>query len=234
MFAQGPPIFTDSPILLGLDGGGIRTFGKYSSKEKRSTFIQVVAVPYNLTSDLQIGIVQPFVIQFSGKKKNNIGLGNITFFVKHLVYKFDGIGKTFRNVLKFKQSITYSNNNVGAGFNVSHLEFVTGYITTKFGLYSSVGYVYVPDGLPDKLSYSLSFGYPLLPQKYPPYQINLFGEFTGEHTFTLKNELIFISTGIQFITASTFLIETGLQIPLINKINTLKYTALLGIRYLIF
>ena len=30
--AQGPPIFTDSPLLLGLEGGGIRTFGKYIYK----------------------------------------------------------------------------------------------------------------------------------------------------------------------------------------------------------
>ncbi len=234
MFAQGPPIFTDSPILLGLDGGGIRTFTKYSSKEKSSTFTQVIAVPYNLTSKLQIGVVQPFVIYSSGKQQKNIGLGNSTIFVKYLIYKYDGIGKTFRNVLKFKQNIAYGSKNVSSYFNVSHLEFVSGYITTKFGIYGSIGYVYVPDGLPDKLSYSLSFGYPLLPQKYPPYQINLFAEFTGEHTFTLKNELNFISTGIQFITASTFLIETGVQIPLVNKVNSLKYTALLGIRYLIF
>jgi len=31
--AQGPPIFTDTPILLSLDGGGIRTFGQLISKE---------------------------------------------------------------------------------------------------------------------------------------------------------------------------------------------------------
>ncbi|MEE8289408.1 MAG: hypothetical protein V3R25_08335, partial [Nitrosomonadaceae bacterium] len=39
-YAQGPPIFTDTPLLLGLEGGGIRTFGKYISKENANIYLQ--------------------------------------------------------------------------------------------------------------------------------------------------------------------------------------------------
>jgi len=33
VFAQGPPITTETPIMLGIEGNGIRTFGKFISKE---------------------------------------------------------------------------------------------------------------------------------------------------------------------------------------------------------
>tara|TARA_R110000822_G_scaffold257726_1_gene383256 strand:+ start:198 stop:410 length:213 start_codon:yes stop_codon:yes gene_type:complete len=49
-FAQGPPIFTDTPILLGLDGGGVRTFGRFIAKENATIYVQPVALPYNFGS----------------------------------------------------------------------------------------------------------------------------------------------------------------------------------------
>ncbi len=40
--AQGPPIFTDTPIMLGLEGKGLRTFGNIVSKENANAYIQPV------------------------------------------------------------------------------------------------------------------------------------------------------------------------------------------------
>ena len=76
-FAQGPPINTDSPILLGLDGSGIRTFGRIIYRgtllqngsevnDPSNTRIRVwaspVVVPYNLFSDkLQMRLIIPFL-----------------------------------------------------------------------------------------------------------------------------------------------------------------------------
>lgn len=59
-YSQGPPITTETPIMLGLEGSGIRTFGKFISKENTNIYIQAVGLPYNITSKFQIGGVFPF------------------------------------------------------------------------------------------------------------------------------------------------------------------------------
>jgi len=61
VFAQGPPIFTDTPILLGLDGGGIRTFGQIISKENATIYVHPIAIPYNIGSKAQVGVIGRFV-----------------------------------------------------------------------------------------------------------------------------------------------------------------------------
>tara|TARA_R110001592_G_scaffold15702_1_gene67990 strand:- start:1891 stop:2157 length:267 start_codon:yes stop_codon:yes gene_type:complete len=61
VFAQGSPIFTETPILLGLDGGGMRTFGRLIVKENATVYVQPLAIPYNLGSKTQIGIVGRFI-----------------------------------------------------------------------------------------------------------------------------------------------------------------------------
>ena len=44
-FSQGPPITTATPIMLGLEGGGIRTFGKFISKENVNIYVQPIGIP---------------------------------------------------------------------------------------------------------------------------------------------------------------------------------------------
>ena len=59
--AQGPPIYTGTPILLGLEGGGVRTFGRYISKENATAYVQPFAIPYNIATKFQVGVIVPFV-----------------------------------------------------------------------------------------------------------------------------------------------------------------------------
>ena len=105
VFAQGPPINTDTPIMLGLQGRGIRTFGKIIRKatllkdgdeiadplEQRVTvWITPVAVPYNLFKDkFQLGVIIPFMkvdLNTSGKDISSSGIGDLRVFAKYLVY----------------------------------------------------------------------------------------------------------------------------------------------------
>lgn len=58
--AQGPPITVETPIMLGLEGNGVRTFGKFTSKENANIYVQPIAIPYNITSKFQIGGIFPF------------------------------------------------------------------------------------------------------------------------------------------------------------------------------
>ncbi|MBL1215182.1 MAG: hypothetical protein HND52_17570 [Ignavibacteriae bacterium] len=232
--AQGPPIFTDSPYLLGLDGGGIRTFGKYISTGNGQTYSQPLIVPYNVTTNYQIGGVQPFIIQFPDNGSSKSGFGNFTLFGKYSVIQIDGKAKTFRALMKFSQTFSTGASNISVDTNVSQLEFVIGYITTKYGIYGTVGYTFVSNDFPDNLIYNFAFGYPLLPQKYPPFQLNLFIELNGTHTLDIENNLLFVSSGIQIITSSIFLIESGVQIPVVDDRSATKFTYAIGMRYLIF
>lgn len=232
--AQGPPIYTDTPILLGLDGGGIRTFGKFTSTETGNVFVQPLIVPYNLTTDFQIGIVQPFVVLSHEREKNNAGFGNLSVFGKYSIFEKNGRGKTFRIMLKYKQSFNTGAAKVSSHAVNSQFDFVTGYITTKFGIYGSIGYAFISQYLNDKIFFNFALAYPLLPQKYPPFQVNLFLELNGTHILESDKNLIFISPGIQLIATSTFLVEAGFQIPVEDDFNLTDYSASLGIRYLIF
>jgi len=232
--AQGPPIYTDTPILLGLDGGGIRTFGKFTSTGNGNAFVQPLAIPYNLTTDFQIGVVQPFIVLSSKGQDSKTGFGNLSVFGKYSIFQNDGKGKTFRGLLKYKQSLNTGSGKVSSNAVISQFDFVAGYITTKFGIYGSIGYAFISQNMPDKIFYNFAFGYPLLPQKYPPFQLNLFLEFNGSRIFNISRNLLFISPGIQLIATSTFLIEAGFQIPVVDDFGITNYSASLGIRYLIF
>ncbi len=234
ILAQGPPISTDTPILLGLDGGGVRTYVKYSTYKNGRTLIQPIAIPYNLTTALQVGIVQPIILlkQFNGKTAS--GIGNLLIFTKLQVFQMNGKAKTFRGVLKFINSFKTGQKSVSPQFVESQIHFVTGYITTSYGIYASIGYSFISNDLSDNFLYDFSIGYPLLPQIYPPFQLNLFIELNGLHTFESKKNLLTVSPGIQLIVSSRLLFESNFQIPVINDSNNIEYASTLGIRYLFF
>ena len=234
LYAQGPPIFTDSPLLLGLEGGGIRTFGKYISTESGQTYIQPLVVPYNVTTDFQIGGIQAYVFRNPDNGESQSGFGNFTLFGKYSIIQIDGRAKTFRALLKYTQTFTTGASNVSVNANASQFSIVTGYVTINYGIYGTIGYTFVSNDLPDNLIYNFAFGYPLLPQKYPPFQLNLFLELNGTHTLDLDQHLLFVSPGLQLMTSSTFLIETGVQIPVVDDRNTTKFAYTLGIRFLFF
>ena len=73
--AQGPPIFTDTPIMLGLEGGGVRTFGNIINKENANAYTHILAVPYNITSRWQVGGVVPFVSVSPEGMESRSGIG---------------------------------------------------------------------------------------------------------------------------------------------------------------
>jgi len=234
LFAQGPPVNTDTPILLGLTGGGFRTFGKIVSTDLGVTYIQPVAVPYNVTANFQIGAVQPFVYRFPKSGESQSGFGNLSLFAKRMLLQIDSKAKTFRALLKFTQAFPTGASSVSADVYSSQIMLVTGYVTLKYGIYGSAGYTFVSKNLPDNLVYNFAFGYPLLPQKYPPFQLNLYLELNGKHVLEVDKNLLFLSPGLQFITSGRLLFETSVQIPVVDDTKLLNFTYSLGIRWLAF
>ena len=239
--AQGPPIYTGTPILLGLDGGGVRTFGKYISKENASAYVQPFVVPYNLMTKFQIGGVLPFVSKSLEGLDRKSGIGDVAVFAKYLLWQKDGPGKTFRLLGSIKETFPTGNTDempaLGSNAFQTQIGLTAGYVTTKFGLYGDLGYNITSNNLPDNLIYNLALGVPLLPQKYPPKQLNLFLEFTGSYDTDNQRNNLFIAPGVQLIVGRRVLFESGIQLPIIQNVpegQRTNFIFLFGTRILIF
>lgn len=238
--AQGPPITTETPIMLGLEGNGIRTFGKFISKENVNTYIQVVGIPYNISTKFQIGGIFPF--RYINPKNGDAisGFADITIFAKYQMYKIDGKAKTFRILGIIKQTFptgrTSSTPPIGSGLSHTYIGLILGKISSRAGFYTDFGYTITNKGATDNFSYNFSVGLPLLEQKYPQKQLNTFLEFNGNYLLDPNINTVFISPGLQFIPGRRLLVETSFQLPVLQqniKANKTNYMLLVGIRFLI-
>lgn len=237
LLAQGPAIYTDSPVLLGLEGGAVRTFGKYISKKNATVYVQPIMIPYNLTAKLFIGAGVPYISKMPKGEKSQSGFGDVFAFAKYVILQKDKTGKTFRSAVKVSETFPTGKTNIGSGVYQTGIGLVNGYITTKYGIYAEVDYNFASGNLPGELIYNFAFGLPLLPQKYPPKQLNIYLEFTGDYIVDNKANNLFIAPGAQYIAGRRILLESGIQIPLVEdapETQKTNFMYLLGIRILIF
>jgi len=239
--AQGPPIFTDTPIMLGLEGRGIRTFGNIIAKENANAYVQIFAIPYNINHKWQVGAIAPFVSKSPNGLTSRSGFGDMKVFTKYQIYQKDGKAKTMRSLIKITETLPTGNTTemptLGSDAWQTTVSLVNGYITTKYGIYGEIGYNVTSTNLPDNLIYSIAFGYPLLPQKYPPNQLNLFLELNGNYVFDDIGNNLFLSPGIQYIAGRKVLFESGIQLPLdaaAPEGQQTDYILRIGTRILIF
>ncbi len=240
LFAQGPPITTETPVMLGLEGSGIRTFGKFISKENANIYIQPIAIPYNISPKFQIGGIVPFKFVTPNNQETTGGLSDIQIFAKYQLYKKDGTAKTFRILAKIQQSFptgkTSASPKIGSGNYQTYIGLIVGRISTAIGFYGDFGYNITSDKATDNVTYNFSVGIPLLPQKYPQKQINSFLEFNGNYLIGPEIHLLNISPGLQFIPGRRILFEASFQMPIVQtniKTNKTRYMILLGTRFLI-
>lgn len=238
--AQGPPIFTDTPIMLGVEGRGLRTFANIVSKENANAYIQPFVFPFNISTNWQIGAIAPFASISPDGLDTRSGIGDVRVFTKYQIYKKDGKAKTLRGLIKLTETFPTGNSSrapaLGTSAYQTTLSLVNGYVTTKYGIYGEFGYNTTSHGLPDNLVYNIAFGIPLLPQKYPPKQLNLFLELNGNYVLEVGNNL-FLSPGIQYIAGRKVLFESGIQIPLDDSApigQRTDYILRIGTRILIF
>ena len=241
LFAQGPPITVGTPVMLGLSGNGIRTFGKFISKENVKVYVQPIGIPYNVSAKFQVGAIFPFkFITPRNAEKTTSGLADIAVFAKYQLYKKDGKAKTFRVLANFKQSFPTGKNStapkIGSGIYQTYLGFTLGQISSNLGVYADFGYNITSGNATDNFSYNFSVGKPLLPHKYPQKQLNLFLEMNGNYLFDPKVHTLFFSPGLQLIPGRRILFESSFQIPIVQKnvlANKTNYMILLGTRFLI-
>lgn len=240
-YAQGPPIYTDTPILLGLGGRGVRTFGKFISKENSNAYVQPLVLPFNITPKLLAGAMLPFVSKSPDNGSTQSGLGDMAVFLKYVIQQKDQSAKTLRTMVKITQRFPTGNSDItpplGSGAYQTALGVVSGYITTKYGIYGELNYNIVSEGNPNQFLYNFAFSYPLLPQQYPPHQLNVSADLNGMYIPELSNNAIFISPGLQWIPGKKVLLESGIQLPLAEDVaetEKTKFMFLLGTRVLLF
>lgn len=239
--AQGPPIFTETPIMFGVEGRGVRTFGNIVERENASAYIQPIAIPYNITNKWQVGAIVPFMAISPNGMSTNSGLGDINVFVKRQLYQIDGKAKTLRGLLKITETLPTGKTSgkplLGSDTWQTNVSIANAYVTTKFGIYSEIGYTLKGNNLTDNFIYNFAFGLPLLPQKYPPKQLNIYLELNGVYEYDAIGNTLFISPGIQFIAGRKFLLESGIQLPLEQTApdgQKTDYIIRIGTRILIF
>ncbi|NIR52513.1 transporter, partial [candidate division KSB1 bacterium] len=207
--AQGPPINTDTPIMLGLQGRGARTFGKVVRKARllqdgdeisdpmdRSITVWVapIALPYNLVSDkFQVGAILPFMnVDFDSRNQDasSFGVGDTRLFAKYLVYQFDRKNETIRVASKAGIKLPIGDEEesppLGTGSTDYFFTTVAAWIKNRFGIYLEGIYnLNTSEGPVDfgnSIAYNVAFGYRLLPtvyETYPSPQLNGFLEING-------------------------------------------------------
>lgn len=209
--AQGPPIQTDTPIMLGIQGRGLRTFGKLVRKEgllregeeiadpmgrSVTAFIVPVVIPYNLGTTFQLGAAVPFVsksLDFSGGTEDRSGIGDMTLFAKQLLVQVDRKQETFRVALKLSAKFPTGSDATPLPLGTGSFDYgasaVAAWIKGRWGLYGEAIYVHNTSNeevdYGDRIGINAALGFRAVPgvyDRYPSPQLNLYLELNGSVT----------------------------------------------------
>jgi hypothetical protein len=214
--AQGPPIQTDTPILLGLEGKAVmlRTIVVSKSRlyqdgsripdplnRKVNASLFPVTIPYNVTTDVLIGATLPLAsvrVKSRGESTQSFGLSDISIFAKYLVVQVDRLQETFRIIgkgsVKLPTGSETRNPPLGTGTTDVSIGGVAAWIGNRFGAYGDVSYSFIGTSggtrYGDVLGYNIAVGFRLSPavyEAYPTAQWNLYLELNGR--LSAKNDL---------------------------------------------
>ncbi len=232
VFAQGPPITGDKPIMLGANSWVVKTLTETRSTQE-GVFVKIpFMVHYLPTANTLVSIHLPLV-----NEKKNLFLGDIELMAKYQFYRQDKVGKTFRLVAKTLQTLPTGRSLELEGISTqtyqSYLGLVAGYESIKYGISNELGYNLSPENNRDELRYKLGFGLPLLKPTYPVNQFNLYFEYQSSW-FPFDNEYqLLYAQGIQYAKKRTT-VEAAIQFPFIQIISAQKqriFSLFMGTRY---
>jgi len=240
VFAQGPPIITDKPIMIGEKRIIIKTLSRVEVRENATFYKVPLMGHYVIKPNLLVAAHLPLagynIDIGEGFKKT--GLGDINVQVKYQFFRWDESRKTARAAFKVQQffptGINSGNYEISIGEWQTFAGITFGYEALRYGLGANIGYHYVANQ-PDVFHYKISAGLPLMPLVYPPKQINLYFEYDGEVNLQHKHHSLFMAQGIQYaIKRLTF--EMAVKFPIYqqeHETEKQKYTLLFGTRFII-
>ena len=223
MFAQGPPILLDKPIMLGANKGTIRPFAKILNQQVHDFTAFVLEADYNISNQIAIGAEIP-----TSHHLNKLSLGDLTFMAKYQFYKKDGTAKTTRVAIKAKQMFATGKSLetmiLGMGHPMTYLGFSGAKESLKLGIQSELGYYFSPSA--SHLNFftaKAGFGLPLLKPTYPVKQINLYleSEATIAQSHAGQSQYgIYIAPGIQYA-KGIYTFDFSYQLPITQRFHHL-------------
>ncbi|SDB28048.1 hypothetical protein SAMN03097699_0484 [Flavobacteriaceae bacterium MAR_2010_188] len=242
LLAQGPPITTDNPIMLGGNSYLFKSLTEIRTTE-RGTFVNAPLIAqYVVSNNFLVGLHLPYV-DYSFKDEyggmNGNGLGDISLLAKYQFLRKDQMGKTFRMVAKTMHDLPTGEklgiDGISEGMYSGYYGIVAGYESLRLGVSNEIGYKWQPDGNGDNFIYKLGFGLPLLKPTYPVDQLNLYFEYTSEAMIEQDIYRLLYAQGIQYA-KNKWTWEAALQFPLIqngDKTRDINYTIFLGTRFIL-
>lgn len=235
--AQGPPITTDGPLMLGGGSFTVRTLTEFRKMDTGSFTYMPLTAQYLPTSNSQIGITLPYIGYNPDEGLSGSGLADIQLAGKYQFYRKDGTGKTFRMVAKTVQTLPTGKAldlmDLSTGIYQGYAGVIAGYESLKFGISNELGYSWMPDGTMDGLRHKMGFGLPLLKPVYPNKQLNLYFEYSNFWLPERDGYQLLYAQGMQYASKDlTF--DLAIQAPLVNDMPAgmrMKYSVYLGGRY---
>ncbi len=245
--AQGPPINTDSPILLGISGAGVRSFVKVIKKSSQDEDLTVtvlpVVIPYNVTTRLLVGGVFPYFnkeLDTNTGSMSSSGFGDTKLFAKYVVHQIDRKQETIRFVVKSSVTLPTGDEDaepaLGDGTTDYSFGVVAGWIKPRVSLTTEGVYSLNTSrsgmNYGDSFAYNIALGYRLSPavyERYPSPQVNVYLELNG---ITTKRDVLnsqsdkdtggttlLLSPGIQYVGGRKWLVEGSIQFPIVENLN---------------
>jgi hypothetical protein len=217
--AQGPPITSDKPIMLGAKRTIIKTLTEVRKGKQGTVITAPLMLHYLPTANTLLILHVPYVFsKVNGETKN--GLTDISVTGKYQFYRKDKTAKTLRAVLKYRHTFPMGEriNVMGIGLksHQSYIGGVLGYESIKYGISNELAYNAVWIDNTDELVYKLGIGLPLLKSTYPVNQINLYFEYNANWQINLDRYNLLYAQGIQYA-RGRFTFETAIQVPLAQK-----------------
>ena len=235
--AQGPPITSDKPIMLGGKSFTVKTLTEIRTTERGTSTHIPIMLHYLPTSNSLVAIHIPLVnYDFEGLE-NGTELADIVIQGKYQFYRKDATGKTFRMVAKTLQTLPTGEQLDLIGQSTKEYQgyygIVSGYETLKYGISSEFGYNWSPSSTLDEVRLKLGFGLPLLKPQYPNKQLNLYFEYNNSWFTDRDWYQLLYAQGIQYA-LKNITWEAAVQVPLVNDVTAgrkMKYSVFLGTRY---
>jgi hypothetical protein len=219
--AQGPPIRTDKPIMLGERKGTFRTYYQYFKHAGNHYHIVPFMVDYNLRNNIEIGVELPFAALSSQLRSEGFQLGDMMLKGKYQFIRKDGPGKTFRMGAKatgmFPTGRPSEVPHVGMGAYQIGLGLLAGMESLKYGVVGELAYIYFDRLHPDFVESRLSFGLPLLSPSYPIKQLTLYFEYEGRWMPENNDHAAYFAQGLQWA-FGRYALEASFQVPLVERV----------------
>lgn len=235
--AQGPPITTDKPIMLGGKSISAETLIEIRNTARGTAVYAPLMLHYLPTSNTLVGLHLPYIDYDFKDGLAGSGLADIGILGKYQFLRKDGMGKTFRMVAKTMQTLPTGKDldlmDLSVGEYAGYYGLISGYESLQFGVSTEIGYNWMPGGSMDEFRTKLGFGLPLLKPQYPNKQINLYFEYSSAWLMERDWYQLLYAQGIQYA-GKNVTVDLAVQLPLVQDIaenRAFNYSVFVGGRY---